>query len=446
MVENNSNRYVNKLDLNGNFLDAYENAAVAAKKNRTDPSAIIKVLKGKRISAGGFKWAYGAEKTKSNQDNNISRNFSENKTSEYSDNSATLSASTRKSITSKEEAIEFFKVDINQWDVKRYICNSWDVTNGDGITYTNYQVKLFLEKKKFTLEEEQLLIDEILKPYVPKQVSKTNEPLDKTISVNLSDFHIGAEIRDLVRTPDFDVHILIEYLQKCVDKINEFKAKKVVLNLTGDYFESLSGMNHINTFKSLGKNMWGANVIILANELISTHLISKINNINSINLIGGNHDRMTADNKLDNTGEGAKLLAYMLQKDFPNIPIDFNSTALIKNIDGINYILTHGDKSFSKKDAAKVIFDYGDSSIFNLWIEGHKHTRETKKAFKTNQTLYHEVDSVSLDELKYRKIVLPALFTGNYYSESLGYAGTAGFVITENNGSGYPNVYDFTIN
>jgi hypothetical protein len=42
----------------------------------------------------------------------------------------------------------------------------------------------------------------------------------------------------------------------------------------------------------------------------------------------------------------------------------------------------------------------------------------------------------------YRQITLPALFTGNYYSETLGYASRGGAVITMNNGRGVPEVHD----
>ena len=58
---------------------------------------------------------------------------------------------------------------------------------------------------------------------------------------------------------------------------------------------------------------------------------------------------------------------------------------------------------------------------------------------------YEEVEVVSLDEANYRKINVASLFTGNYYSESLGFAGTAGMTITFNNGiSNRPIVHDIT--
>src|SRR5690606_1349928 len=143
----------------------------------------------------------------------------------------------------------------------------------------------------------------VITQYTPKTVSLKKDG-DKIGVVTFADFHIGADIKNLLKTKDFNVEILLDYIAKSVAIINSKNYKEVHVNLLGDFFESLSGMNHENTFKSLGQDMWGANVIILANEIIGEHLLSKINNLVAVNIVSGNHDRMTASNKLDNTGEG----------------------------------------------------------------------------------------------------------------------------------------------
>ena len=50
-------------------------------------------------------------------------------------------------ITSLEDAVRFFEIDLNKWSVERYVCNSWDVSSKEGsgfIKSTNYQVKVWL--------------------------------------------------------------------------------------------------------------------------------------------------------------------------------------------------------------------------------------------------------------------------------------------------------------
>mgnify|MGYP003475877795 FL=1 len=116
---------------------------------------------------------------------------------------------------------------------------------------------------------------------------------------------------------------------------------------------------------------------------------------------------------------------------------------MVKKIDGINYLLTHGDKNLNNKEISKIVFDYGDNTLFNFFVEGHKHTRVVKKTNKL--TYYEDYEFVGLDEQKYRKATIPSLFTGNYFSESIGFCGNSGFAISINNGKGIPNFHDISI-
>ena len=75
---------------------------------------------------------------------------------------------------------------------------------------------------------------------------------------------------------------------------------------------------------------------------------------------------------------------------------------------------------------------------FNVILEGHLHTRIQKHSV-TN------LDKVSYDSITHRKVVCPSLFTGNSYSEELGYTTNAGYMIFENNGHGKPNMFDFSL-
>lgn len=351
-----------------------------------------------------------------------------------------------KPIKTLEEALQSSKADLAKWEVERWLCNSWGVTSwasGKPEYRTNYQVKVWLKKRETTLDERMAEILPAIESYTPKFISHKSGSGVGVVS--FADFHIGADIKNLLKTKDFNLDILIDYLHKATSIINKQGFKEVHVNLLGDFFESLSGMNHENTFKSLGTDMWGANVMIVANEIVGGHLLARINNLKSVNIISGNHDRMTASNKLDNTGEGGKVLWYMLTKDFPNIEIDYHNSVLTKEIDGVNYLLTHGDKGYSKKDFSKFVMDYGETGKYNLILEGHLHTRKTKKTMAFERKYYEDVEVVSYDDSTYRKIVVPSLFTGNWFSESLGFGGNAGFIITQNNGKGIPNVFDYTL-
>lgn len=375
--------------------------------------------------------------------NSSNTKWEENNTKE----TAYFEGNVSKPVKTLEEALKVSKADMKKWEVERWICNSWGVTSwksGSAEYRTNYQVKVWFKKREVEFEQKLKDLIPIIEQYSPKNINKVKTPRNIGV-ISLTDFHIGAEIKNLLKTKDFNIQVLLDYISKAVEIINRKDYSEVHVNLLGDFFESLTGMNHENTFKSLGQDMWGANVIILANEIIGEHLLSKINNLKGVNIVSGNHDRMSASNTLDNTGEGGKVLWYMLTKDFPDLPIDYHNSVISKEIDGINYLLSHGDKGYSKKEFSKFVLDYGDNTLYNLVIEGHLHTRKTKRSMSLQRKYYQDIEVVSFDDSNYRKLTAPSIFTGNWYSESLGFGGNAGMLITENNGEGGVNVFDYTL-
>ena len=69
--------------------------------------------------------------------------------------------------------------------------------------------------------------------------------------------------------------------------------------------------------------------------------------------------------------------------------------------------------------------------ILDVWIEGLKKIQDGE---------FSQDDAVD-----HRRMNCPSFFTGNYYSETLGYTSESGFVITEDNGQGVPNVFYYAV-
>ncbi len=374
----------------------------------------------------------------------------------YTDNTAHFSGVTEQSITTLEDALSFCKADMDVWDVDRWKFNSWDVTmkikktDAEGrVTHvptkrTNYSVQVWFKLKDRKIEIIQDIIAELKSSFKSLQLKSSEVKKDRVGVLSISDIHIGADVHDLVKTPDFNIDVIVKHFAKIAEETNKLKYSEVHINFLGDYFESISGLNHLNTFKSLGKGMYGAKVIQLGVELIGNFL-RLINNVKGVNIISGNHDRMTPQSDVDNEGSAADMLSYCLQMVFPNLPIKYHTYVLSEEIDGICYLLTHGHFKMDKKDGAKMVKLYGSKDLFTLWLSGHIHARETSKVFHSKQVNFHNINAVSMDEISYRKIILPPIFTGNYYSETLGYTSTGGFVITENCGNGKPKVIDYSL-
>jgi predicted phosphodiesterase len=168
--------------------------------------------------------------------------------------------------------------------------------------------------------------------------------------------------------------------------------------------------------------------------MIAEGLLSKIYNLGTVAVVAGNHDRLSSNNKEDQDGGAADLICWSLGK--MGYDIQFNSIVETFEAGNINFILNHGHHGLSKRPVEYVAYHYGKQGKFNLILEGHLHSRIQKVA---------RVDTVSGDSISVRKIVVPSLFTGNSYSEQLGFSTTAGFLIVEDNGFGKPNVYDYSL-
>jgi len=286
------------------------------------------------------------------------------------------------------------------------------------------------EKAKFFSRELQAELLNILPVLDDRKLSLYNhkDGLPKEhISVAIADLHIGAEVDGLRITQKYDNEILRERLNQTADIINSYQAKSVTLNILGDIIESFTGDMHLNSWKSMAKGMYGAKVVREAVEIL-TDFFSGINNLYSVYCVGGNHDRPTASKNLEANGEIAELIMYILEKMYPTLNINYNHTVITHQSEGINYINVHGDKGHSlNKKIPELLFHHGEKSLFNLILAGHLHSRIT-----------------ALDGVNHRKVHCPSMFTGNQFSDDLGYSSSAGFLVIESI-NGLPKVTDYTI-
>ena len=244
--------------------------------------------------------------------------------------------------------------------------------------------------------------------------------------VNIADLHLGAYIDGLRNTPDYSISILIDRLEEIAERTNRMNFKEVHVNILGDLIESFSGLNHKNSWKGLSKGMAGAEVIKFTTKVIHKHLLSKINNLVKTNVIGGNHDRFSHDREIDNEGGAADVICWGL--GLIGYDVEFDSMVLSKEIDGVNYVLLHGDKGVSKRKAKEILYDYGKQDLYNVILEAHLHSLIVKE------------DSHNCVRMHVR-----SLFTGNAYSEELGFTSTAGFTIFVNNGGTAPDMYNLNL-
>lgn len=240
--------------------------------------------------------------------------------------------------------------------------------------------------------------------FEPRPIGSTTNivPNNEVITVDISDLHSGAVLKALeetIITQEYNTQILIDYLEEAIDKINGYEAKEVHLFIPGDIVETFTAFNHRDTWKKISNAQGG--IVIIAYEVMKK-LITEIDNLKKVYLIEGNHDRLTS-HKEGNSRKGlVEVLAYFLSEN-SSIDIKYHPFLVAEEIDGIYHICTHGDlKPFKRQDS--FFFKYGKQGIFNVLKTGHYHG--------------FNIINQSLDFLHYQ---CPSIFTGNFFSESIGF-------------------------
>jgi hypothetical protein len=319
------------------------------------------------------------------------------------------------------------------YDLPRDTIRSYKLVSHTGTPFYNI---VFKEENVDDFDVEaikEVLNREISKSYKRKQQDFT---CDKEGVMKWADLHFGAHIRNLLLSPNYDSDTLLNGLLKSIDDLNSLGFKKAHIHINGDLIESFSGLNHINSWMSMDNNLIGANSVKLCVELLDK-AFKEVKNLGSIKIVAGNHDRLSKNNDEDVKGGAADLISWGLT--LKGYDVEFHPYIITHLVDGINHINLHGHCGISKKTTTDIIWNYGLKGVYNYVNEAHLHSR-IKKA-SVNKT----INLISDDSIDYRRETLASFFTGNYYSETLGFTTNSGYKILWDNGNGKPYELSNTI-
>lgn len=381
-----------------------------------------------------FSKYINSEKEKSDDDLENTTSTETNQYENDKEKPITLTALNKEGkLMSIEEYCSFHGLDIDK-------IRSWKLVSHTGTPFYNIAFYENVVEPSVTEQELKDLIEEGLAYQTYKKPSENPyKEASGTGVVKIADLHLGSYVDGLIRTKDFSINILAEKLQKAADEINKRGYETVHIHILGDLLESFTGLNHKNSWKGLDKAMVGAEAVKLTAKILHKDFLQRINNLGLIKLIAGNHDRVTSDNKEDVQGDAANLVGWGLELIGYNV--EFNPLVITHEVDGICHILTHGHHNISKKSTQQICWDYGVQGKFNLICEGHLHSIIEKLSTKQRDSFQVIKD----DAVDHRRMNCPSFFTGNFYSESLGYTSQSGFVIVEDNGEGVPNVFYYAV-
>lgn len=314
---------------------------------------------------------------------------------------------------------------------------SYKLISHSGVPFFNV---VFFEEVIEPMVTEKELKELILSGFEGVTYSPTKVDVKNKIGVvKIADLHLGSYVDNLIRTKNFSIDILASKLLDAVEDINSRNYSEVHVHILGDLIESFTGLSHKNTWKGLDKAMVGAEAVKLVVKILHDNFLSRIVNLGEVKVVAGNHDRVTSDNKEDVQGGAASLVCWGLE--LLGYSVEFNPLVITHTVDNICHILTHGHHSLSKKSTKQLCWDYGVQGKYNLICEGHLHSIIQK--LNINQRDSYQ--TIKDDAVDHRRMNCPSFFTGNFFSESLGYTSESGFVITEDNGKGIPNVFYYAV-
>lgn len=336
-----------------------------------------------------------------------------------------------KRIKTLDQLLDTCKVDLNQYAVERKVINKWDQTqkgvDGQPVIVEQFQVKAFLKKLYIDTPDEDFFkkwLDNKFLPYiVPVEVDKVEYGND--VVVSLADLHIGGVVQEK-GFPKYDVQEAKDRLAYIAHVVNtKFPNRNVHLKFLGDFIESFTGKNHKDTWEQI--EIHGAKVALLTADILKEFILM-VNNVHSVDVVGGNHDRVTAANDDDTSSQVAELLTGMLERMIGNIPFRYDRRILTSVHDDICYLITHGDKRITKMEPAKMVLEYGDQNLFNLMLNAHGHSE-----------LIHD------SSIRYQARQIPPVTVPNRYALDIGKSSPSGFVITEKSPRSGVEVYTYSL-
>ena len=239
----------------------------------------------------------------------------------------------------------------------------------------------------------------------------------------IPDMHIG------MNQGNYNISIIKEKLEYVVQQTKTLDSKLHV-HFMGDIIHSVSGLNHKDSWKNMAQGTDGAEAIIQPYKLL-VEFLSNLDNLYSIDFVGGNHGRFASNKAEEGTSEAEKLIAFMVAESIPGIPVTFDSYRIVDNTDPkLTVIMLHGDKPIDKASGQSIAWEYGDSSKFNYIAVAHMHSR------RQNPTD---------DGLRFRKESFPAFCPSDTYSKTVAHGSMPGFKIVYVDQGKAPTVLDIPL-
>ncbi|WP_291797432.1 hypothetical protein [Lutibacter sp.] len=314
-------------------------------------------------------------------------------------------------IRTLKELIHYCKIDLNIWDIKKHVINSWG-----SATNKSFQVKVWLSEKdnKLTIEDIKKEFKDYSTKYSPvyKDIKYDIAKTGNAAEIAIHDLHFGSLCWSKETGANYDIKIAEEMFMDAVydlyNKIKPFSPEEIIFPIGSDFFNVNSKLNITanNTYQDEDCR-WQKTFIYGRRMVVSgVDVLSKLAPVKLV-VIPGNHD----EERSFYLGDSLESW-YRLSK---NVTVD-NTPTPRKYWDWGDCLIgfTHG--SDEVKGTLPIIMatevpKMWSVSKFREWHTGHLHHKATKSY------------DYATEQNGIRERILPSLASTDSWHKKKGYSG-----------------------
>lgn len=327
-------------------------------------------------------------------------------------------------IRTLEDALAEAEVNLDVWEVDRYIINSWEVTMGSanlrtGVpeTYTNYQVKVWIKKKIVDPVGEAIEnVVKRIKTYSPKyknisRKNKFNEPC--LLEISLYDFHFGMLSWHYETHQNYDIQIAEKFylaaINDLIRRIKGFDIERILFPIGQDFFHlndptysTPKGHNRLDIDCRMAKVFEAGKIAVIK----AIDLCRQIAPVDVI-WVPGNHD--------PESSYYLTQILWALHHNDPEVNVNISPMVRKHYTYGINFIgFTHGDEE-PWRDLPRIFMD----EYCNDWAAAKYREIHVGHQHKKKKTDFISMDSFGGTTVR----MLPSLCSTDNWHYLKGYVG-----------------------
>lgn len=200
----------------------------------------------------------------------------------------------------------------------------------------------------------------------------------KFLVIHLTDVHYGSEHEDMRTGIKHNKELVKKRFGELVDYVIGHQKKNVHIFAGGDFVE-FAGVGEMHPWQMKHLDVYAIDQILQMVDIMAECIQSIAEKkYVTVDIVSGNHDRLTEMNEKDSDRLGWYLFGTLLKKQLPHVEINHNNHFCKRVIDGVGFILTHWEFADGKRSTPKERI----SAMFNTWADynvhllGHYHAQE----------------------------------------------------------------------